>query len=77
MTQVEIKESAGRKLYPGKRVQVTYYSLSKGYAHIPRKKKVGTVTALYPYIFTVDFGRYKESFRYDQIFIKSQEVVKV
>lgn len=75
-TLEEMKQALKGKLYPGKQVKVIRSSVEKEGDYLQRRK-MGTVEALYPYIFTVDFGNYKESFRYEQLFIQSHEVVRL
>ncbi len=75
-TLEEMKQALKGKLYPGKQVKVIYSSVGKERDYLQRRRS-GTVEALYPYIFTVDFGNYKESFRYEQLFIQSHEVVRL
>lgn len=76
-TLEEMKQALKGKLYPGKQVKVIYSSVGKEGDYLQRRRKSGTVEALYPYIFTVDFGNHKESFRYEQLFIQSHEVVRL
>lgn len=73
----EETQALAGKLYPGKQVKVIYNSVGKERDYLQRRRRSGTVEALYPYIFTVDFGNYKESFRYEQLFIQSHEVVRL
>lgn len=42
-----------------------------------KRQENRVVTGLYPFVFTVDFGKYTESFRYGQFFEKGSEVVRV
>lgn len=76
-TLEEMKQALKGKLYPGKQVKVIYNSVGKERDYLQRRRRSGTIEALYPYIFTVDFGNYKESFRYEQLFIQSHEVVRL
>ena len=77
-TLEEMKQALKGKLYPGKQVKVIYNSVGKERDYLQRRRRrSGTVEALYPYIFTVDFGNHKESFRYEQLFIQSHEVVRL
>lgn len=64
-TLEEMKQALKGKLYPGKQVKVIRSSVGKEGDYLQRRRRSGTVEALYPYKFTVDFGNYKESFRYE------------
>lgn len=73
----EIKAAAEKKLFVGKKIKVFNFAKDKNGAVVLRKTRTGTVTGIYPYIFTAIFkGGYTESFRYNQLFEKSGEVVK-
>ena len=76
-TLEEMKQALEGKLYIGKKIKkiVCYRESSTG--PMQKDKKTGTVTGMYPFVFTVDFGKYTESFRYGQFFEEGSEVVKL
>ena len=68
----QIRETAQKKLFVGKKVKVLEFGKDR------RKRRTGTVTGLYPFIFTAIFvGGYTESFRYSQFFESDGEVVRL
>ena len=74
----QIRESAEKKLFVGKKIKVIEFGKDSHGANVLRKRRTGTVTGLYPFIFTAIFaGGYTESFRYSQFFERDGEVVRL
>lgn len=74
----QIRETAQKKLFVGKKVKVLEFGKDRHGANVLRKRRTGTVTGLYPFIFTAIFaGGYTESFRYSQFFESDGEVVRL
>lgn len=74
----QIRETAQKKLFVGKKVKVLEFGEDRHGANVLRKRRTGTVTGLYPHIFTAIFnGGYTESFRYSQFFESDGEVVRL
>lgn len=74
----EIRESVQKKLFVGKKIKAIEFRKDKDGTSILRKRRTGTVTGLYPFIFTAVFaGGYTESFRYNQFFEDDGEVVRL
>ncbi len=74
----QIRETAQKKLFVGKKVKVLEFGKDRHGANVLRKRRTGTVTGLYPFIFTAMFaGGYTESFRYSQFFESDGEVVRL
>lgn len=74
----QIREAAENKLFVGKKVKVIEFGKDSHGANVLRKRRTGTVTGLYPFIFTAIFaGGYTESFRYSQFFESDGEVVRL
>lgn len=72
----QIRETAQKKLFVGKKVKVLEFGKDRHGANVLRKRR--TVTGLYPFIFTAIFaGGYTESFRYSQFFESDGEVVRL
>lgn len=65
------------KLYVGKKIKKIVFSREDSTGPARKDKKTGTITGLYPFVFTVDFGNYRESFRYEQFFIQGHEAVRL
>ena len=65
------------KLYVGKKIKKIVFFREGSTGPVRKDKKTGVVTGLYPFVFTVDFGKYTESFRYGQLFEEGSEVVKL
>lgn len=76
-TQEDFKAVLEGKLYVGKKIKKIVFSREDSTGPVRKDKKTGTVTGLYPFVFTVDFGKYTESFRYGQLFEEGNEVVKL
>lgn len=76
-TLEEIKQALKGKLYVGKKIKKIAFSREGSTGPARKDKKTGVVTGLYPFMFTVDFGKYTESFRYGQFFEEGSEVVRV
>lgn len=73
----QIREEAEKKLFVGKKIKVIEFGKDSHGANVLRKR-TGTVTGLYPFIFTALFaGGYTESFRYSQFFENDGEVVRL
>ena len=73
----QIREAAEKKLFVGKKIKVIEFGKDSHGANVLRKRR-GTVTGLYPFIFTAIFaGGYTESFRYSQFFESDGEVVRL
>ena len=73
----EIKAAAEKELFVGKKIKVFNFAKDKNGAVVLKAKRTGTVTGMYPHIFTaVMSGGYTESFRYSQLFEKEGEMVK-
>lgn len=74
----QIREAAENKLFVGKKIKVIEFGKDSHGANVLRKRRTGTVTGLYPHIFTVVMsGGYTESFRYSQFFESDGEVVRL
>lgn len=76
-TLEDFKAALEGKLYVGKKVKKIVYFREGSTGPVRKDKKTGIVTGLYPFMFTVDFGKYTESFRYGQFFEEGSEVVKL
>lgn len=76
-TLEEMKQALEGKLYIGKKIKKIVYFRESSTGPVQKNKKTGIVTGMYPFVFTVDFGKYTESFRYGQFFEKGSEVVRV
>lgn len=48
----QIRETAQKKLFVGKKVKVLEFGKDRHGANVLRKRRTGTVTGLYPHIFT-------------------------
>nr|DAH65821.1 MAG TPA: biofilm formation stimulator [Caudoviricetes sp.] len=72
-----MKQALEGKLYIGKKIKKIVYFREGSIGPVRKDKKIGVVTGLYPFMFTVDFGKYTESFGYGQFFEKGSEVVRV
>ena len=72
-----MKQALEGKLYIGKKIKKIVCFRESSTGPVRKDKKTGIVTGLYPFMFTVDFGKYTESFRYGQFFEKGSEVVRV
>lgn len=70
-----LQEAAWSKLEIGKKVKIEQRATTQTGKRVLRSRRTGTVTALYPYIFTVQIGDRMESFRYNELF--GNEEVKV
>lgn len=75
-TLEEMKQALAGKLFIGKKVKVIMQTFENGHKRTDGKRS-GVVTELCPYISVVDFGRYKETFRYAQVFERESEVVRL
>ena len=64
-------------LIEGKKIKKIVCFRESSTGPMQKDKKTGTVTGMYPFVFTVDFGKYTESFRYGQFFEEGSEVVKL
>ena len=76
-TLEEMKQALEGKLYIGKKIKKIVCFRESSTGQMQKDKKTGTVTGMYPFVFTVDFGKYTESFRYGQFFEEGSEVVKL
>ena len=76
-TLEEMKQALEGKLYIGKKIKKIVCFRESSTGPMQKDKKTGTVTGMYPFVFTVDFGKYTESFRYGQFFEDGSEVVKL
>ncbi len=76
-TLEEMKQALEGKLYIGKKIKKIVCFRESSTGPMQKDKKTGTVTGMYPFVFTVDFGKYTESFRYGQFFEERSEVVKL
>lgn len=76
-TLEEMKQALEGKLYIGKKIKKIVCFRESSTGPMQKDKKTGTVTGMYPFVFTVDFGKYTESFRYGQFFEEGNEVVKL
>lgn len=76
-TLEEMKQASEGKLYIGKKIKKIVCFRESSTGPMQKDKKTGTVTGMYPFVFTVDFGKYTESFRYGQFFEEGSEVVKL
>lgn len=76
-TLEEMKQALEGKLYIGKKIKKIVYFQEGSTGPVRKDKKIGVVTGLYPFMFTVDFGKYTESFRYGQFFEEGSEVVRL
>lgn len=76
-TLEEMKRALEGKLYIGKKIKKIVCFRESSTGPMQKDKKTGTVTGMYPFVFTVDFGKYTESFRYGQFFEEGSEVVKL
>ena len=76
-TLEEMKQALEGKLYIGKKIKKIVCLRESSTGPMQKDKKTGTVTGMYPFVFTVDFGKYTESFRYGQFFEEGSEVVKL
>lgn len=76
-TLEEMKQALEGKLYIGKKIKKIVYFREGSTGPMQKNKKTGIVTGMYPFVFTVDFGKYTESFRYGQFFEEGSEVVKL
>ena len=63
----------------GEKVIVETQAVNKEKSQNSKEKRIrkGTLVALYPHIFAVDFGRYVECFRYNQLFGGEETGVRV
>ncbi len=78
MKAEEIGEVIKRKLFIGKKIKALHYAEDKYGKTVLRRARKGTVTGIYPYIFTVVFdGGYTESFRYSQFWETKGDVVRL
>ena len=75
-TLEEMKQALTGKLFIDKKVKVIMQTFENGHKRTDGKRS-GVVTELCPYIFVVDFGRYRETFRYAQVFERESEVVRL
>lgn len=76
-TLEEMKQALEGKLYIGKKIKKIVCFRESSTGPMQKDKKTGTVTGMYPFVFTMDFGKYTESFRYGQFFEEGSEVVKL
>lgn len=76
-TLEDFKAALGGKLYVGKKIKKIVFFREGSTGPVQKNKKTGIVTGMYPFVFTVDFGKYTESFRYGQFFEEGSEVVKL
>lgn len=76
-TLEEMKQALEGKLYIGKKIKKIVCFRESSTGPMQKDKKTGTVTGMYPFVVTVDFGKYTESFRYGQFFEEGSEVVKL
>lgn len=76
-TLEEMKQALEGKLYIGKKIKKIVCFRESSTGPMQKDKKTGTVTGMYPFVFTVGFGKYTESFRYGQFFEEGSEVVKL
>ena len=76
-TLEEMKQALEGKLDIGKKIKKIVCFRESSTGPMQKDKKTGTVTGMYPFVFTVDFGKYTESFRYGQFFEEGSEVVKL
>lgn len=76
-TLEEMKQALEGKLYIGKKIKKIVCFRESSTGPMQKDKKTETVTGMYPFVFTVDFGKYTESFRYGQFFEEGSEVVKL
>lgn len=76
-TLEDFKAALDGKLYVGKKVKKIVCFRESSTGPMQKDKKTGTVTGLYPFVFTVDFGKYTESFRYERFFIQGHEAVRL
>lgn len=76
-TLEEMKQALEGKLYIGKKIKKIVCFRESSTGPMQKDKKTGTVTGMYPFVFTVDFGKYTESFRYGQFFEEGSEVVRL
>lgn len=76
-TLEEMKQVLEGRLYIGKKIKKIVCFRESSTGPMQKDKKTGTVTGMYPFVFTVDFGKYTESFRYGQFFEEGSEVVRV
>ena len=76
-TLEEMKQALEGKLYIRKKIKKIVCFRESSTGPMQKDKKTGTVTGMYPFVFTVDFGKYTESFRYGQFFEEGSEVVKL
>lgn len=76
-TLEEMKQALEGNLYIWKKIKKIVYFREGSTGPVRKDKKIGVVTGLYPFMFTVDFGKYTESFRYGQFFEEGSEVVRV
>lgn len=76
MTTEEVRDAVKDRLFIGKKVKVIRRVFA-GNKKAAVEKETGAVIGMYPYIFTVDFGRHKESFRYSQFYENGTEVVRL
>lgn len=68
-------EKAKELLNIGQKVKIIRYVREKIGGEITKVKKVGTVVEKSNHVFLVDFGKYKEAFRYGQLFCLEEERV--
>lgn len=74
----QIRETVQKKLFVGKKIKVIEFGKDRHRANVLRKRRTGTVTGMYPFVFTATFaGGYTESFRYSQFFESEGEVVRL
>lgn len=76
-TLEEMKQALEGKLYIGKKIKKIVCFRESSTGPMQKDKKTGTVTGMYPFVFTVDFGKYTESFRYGQFFEEGSEKVRL
>ena len=76
-TPEDFKAVLEGRLYVGKKIKKIVCFREGSIGPMQKDKKTGTVTGMYPFVFTVDFGKYTESFRYGQFFEEGSEVVKL
>lgn len=73
----DFKAALEGKLYVGKNIKKIVCFRESSTGPVQKNKKTGIVTGMYPFVFTVDFGNYRESFRYEQFFIQGHEAVRL
>lgn len=76
-TLEDFKAALEGKLYVGKNIKKIVCFRESSTGPVQKNKKTGIVTGMHPFVFTVDFGKYTESFRYGQFFEEGSEVVRL